>query len=60
MASRSARAASAAHFTIEQLRTDRARVVMAAKGQEGAVVVDTQGERRFSIWIPQGPLAADE
>ena len=43
-------------FTIEQMRTERLRVIKAAKQTGGAIVVDEHGARRFSIWIPQGPI----
>jgi hypothetical protein len=44
-------------FTIDQLRRERQRVVSAARQREGAIVVDKKGERRFSIWIPQGAFS---
>ena len=44
------------HFTIEQLRGERSRVLVAAKEPGGVIVVDEQGERRFSLSIPHGPL----
>jgi hypothetical protein len=46
-------------FTLDELRHDRSRVVSAAKEDRGAIVVDEQGQRRFSIWIPQGPITDD-
>lgn len=43
-------------FTVDQLRGDRSRVVSAAKKDGGCVVVDKEGRRLFSLWIPQEPL----
>jgi hypothetical protein len=44
-------------FTLDQLRDDRPRVVSAAKQEGGCFVVDKEGQRLFSIWIPQTPIA---
>ncbi len=43
-------------FTLDQLRDDRSRVVSAAKKDGGCIVIDKQGQRLFSLWIPQTPL----
>jgi hypothetical protein len=43
-------------FTLDQLRDDRSRVVGAAKKDGGCIVIDKQGQRLFSLWIPQTPL----
>jgi hypothetical protein len=43
-------------FTLDQLRADRPRVVTAAKKDGGCIVVDKEGRRLFSLWIPQAPL----
>ena len=50
----------AQRFTLEELRRDRSRVVTAAKENRGAIVVDDKGQRRFSLWIPQGPIDHDD
>lgn len=46
-------------FTFDQLRDKRehARIIAAAK-DGGCIVVDENGERRLSIWIPQEPLCS--
>jgi hypothetical protein len=44
-------------FTLDQLRNDRVRVISAAKKGGGCIVVDTEGKRLFSLWIPQTPIA---
>jgi hypothetical protein len=46
-------------FTFDELRHDQARVIDAAKGDRGAIVVDEKGQRIYSIWIPQGPIGSD-
>jgi hypothetical protein len=46
-------------FTLDELRHDQARVIDAAKGDRGAIVVDENGQRRFTIWFPQGPIQDD-
>ena len=46
------------HFTLEQLRENRSRAVAAAKKGGGCIVVDKEGQRLFSLWIPQGPLVS--
>jgi len=43
-------------FTLDQLRDERSRVVKAAKTEGGCIVVDKEGQRLFSIWIPQTPI----
>jgi hypothetical protein len=45
-------------FTLDQLRADRSRVVTAAKKDGGCIVVDQEGRRLFSLWIPQAPLGS--
>ena len=47
-------------FTLDQLREDRSRVVSAAKKDGGCIVVDEEGHRLFSLWIPQEPLTEAE
>jgi len=47
-------------FTIEQLRHARSRVATAAKQDGGCIVVDKEGHRIFSLWIPQEPLGSGE
>ena len=44
-------------FTLDQLRANRSRVVTAAKKDGGCIVVGKEGQRLFSLWIPQTPLA---
>ena len=46
-------------FTLDQLRENRSRVISAAKKGGGCIVVDKDGKRIFSLWIPQQPVAAD-
>ena len=46
----------APHFTLEDLRVNRSRAVTAAKKDGGCIVVDNQGQRLLSLWIPQEPL----
>jgi hypothetical protein len=52
-------ATEARRFTFEEFRSDRSRVVTAAKEERGAIVVDEKGQRIYSIWIPQGPIGDD-
>jgi hypothetical protein len=45
-------------FTLDELRANRSRVVNGAKNG-GCIVVDKEGRRLFSLWIPQTPLGSD-
>ena len=47
-------------FTLDQLRGDTSRVASAAKKDGGCIVVDQEGQRIFSLWIPQEPLGSSE
>lgn len=47
------------HFTLDQLRDDSPRVFSAAKKDGGCFVVDKEGKRLFSVWIPQTPVSDD-
>jgi hypothetical protein len=42
--------------TRDQLSTDRELVAAAARQPGGVQVVDEQGRRRFTIWIPMEPI----
>ena len=59
MSARRSKKPGARQFTIEQLRDDHARVIKAAKKAGGVIVVDSEGQRRFSLWIPQNTIATD-
>ena len=43
-------------FTLDDLRQNRSRVVRAAKKDGGCIVVDKNGQRLFTLCIPQGPV----
>ena len=47
------------HERVCTLRDERSRVVKAAKTKGGCIVVDKEGQRLFSIWIPQTPVSDD-
>jgi hypothetical protein len=57
MSDRSAKKQGTRQFTFDQLREDRSRVVSAAKKDGGCIVVNNEGQRLCSLWIPQSPVS---
>ncbi len=43
-------------FTLDQLRSEHALLASAAREADGCIVVDSDGRKIFSLWIPQEPL----
>jgi hypothetical protein len=47
-------------FTLDQLRDEPSTVAKAAKQEGGCIVVDKEGHRLCSLWIPQRPVDFDD
>ena len=60
MSGRRAKKDAMRKFTLHQLRNDRSRVVGGAKKADGCIIVDENGQRLFSLWIPQEPFTEAE